>query len=165
MVYAVPLACLVAALLALVWAQGGDASRDATGGGLDAKATSAARDVLEAPARKSSADRFLKDLASVVDAGSGAGADGAEIPAVTWRSEADVPQAGDELLEAYRDEGEVSIVASGYLDLKGNAWGAVFRGPGGWVDIATVMAVDGASEIRAVRLVPDDAAKRGGGDA
>ena len=58
-----------------------------------------------------------------------------------------------EVLGRYRDMGGVSLRASGYLDLAGNAWGAVLAGEGGWVDaVAVFERSDGGGVARVVRM-------------
>lgn len=101
------------------------------------------------PAEESSAGGFLHDLAQAPDRGE-------MVAAVGWDEWRGVPGAAADVLAAYRDEGESELVTSGYLDLKGNAWGALVRGGRRWVDVVSVMADAGepSSRVRVVRLLP-----------
>lgn len=158
-------ACVIAALVALAWAGSRGDRADADGAkpeaGSDESAMSdearrLAASVGDVPARDSSAAAFLADLAE-------AGRE--DRAAVAWESEAGLTGEAAGVLGSYRDAGGVELAASGYLDLKGNAWGALLRGDAGWVDVVTVWAAsaddrDRGSRVRIVRLLP----VRGEGD-
>ena len=58
----------------------------------------------------------------------------------TWTADEPIDDLAGDILRAYRDSGEARLVASGYLDLKGNAWGAIVLFPAGWVDMVVVTA-------------------------
>lgn len=65
-----------------------------------------------------SENRFLADLAAGCRKDLGGGA-----VSVAWRSDGDVVEVGSQIVERYRDEeSSSSVVASGYLDMSGNAW-------------------------------------------
>lgn len=161
--YAVLAGCATAALVACLWgAPGAGSRREEAGTGADAgadaegRAERRAQGILELPARSSSSTRFLDDLARSEGGDEGAAA-------VTWERDADVPALAAEVLEAYRTAG-VELATSGYLDLKGNAWGAVLRGGEGWADVVTVAGEGPAaaggerSRARVVRLWPQEGA-------
>ena len=81
----------------------------------------------------------------------------------SWSSEQPIDELARSVLLAYRDLPHVQLATSGYLDLKGNAWGAIVFDPDGWVDIVTVAEEgDESSCARVVRMV---AAKDGAANA
>lgn len=65
-------------------------------------------------------------------------------------------RAAADLLRAYREVPTAQLALSGYLDIKGNVWGAIVRDGRGWVDMVTVAADagDASCRLRAARLVP-----------
>lgn len=65
------------------------------------------------------------------------------------------PVAGD-ILDRYAACGTARLATSGYIDIKGNVWGAVIEDGRGWVDVVTVTeAPDGASSTaRVIRILP-----------
>ena len=72
----------------------------------------------------------------------------------SWSSEQPVDELARSVLLAYRELPHVQLATSGYLDLKGNAWGAIVFDPDGWVDIVTVAEEgDDSSCARVVRMV------------
>ena len=56
------------------------------------------------------------------------------------------------------------LALSGYLDIKGNVWGAIVRDGRGWVDMVTVAADtgDASCRLRAVRLAPQTISSKEG---
>lgn len=64
-------------------------------------------------------------------------------------------EAAADMLRAYREVPTAQLALSGYLDIKGNVWGAIVR-DGGWVDMVTVAADAGDTSccLRVVRLTP-----------
>lgn len=66
-----------------------------------------------------------------------------------------VPVAGD-ILDRYAACGTAQLATSGFIDIKGNVWGAVVEDGRGWVDVVTVTeAPDGASSTaRVIRMLP-----------
>ena len=59
---------------------------------------------------------------------------------------------------SYRAVPTASLAVSGYLDLKGNVWGAVVRDSRGWVDVVHVSTTEAAerTEVRVARLARED---------
>lgn len=145
--------CLVAAAGALAWAglRGNSSSQTASDPG-SSPDLEAAREVVESRGKvvPSARSSFLEDAS----AASAASADG--LATVGWDDGAALPDAAAGVLEAYAGEGACALAASGYLDLKGDAWGAVVRGAAGWVDIVSVSArEDGSSSVRVTRVRGD----------
>ena len=110
-------------------------------------------------------ESFLDDLDAAAEerrASPAAPADGsASEVGVAWSVEAEVDVLAEEVVEQYRGVPGASCAASGYLDLKGDVWGAVIRG-GSWVDVTVSSALDAdgtRSTARVVRLLPDGAPK------
>ena len=70
-------------------------------------------------------------------------------------------EAAADLLRIYREVPTAQLALSGYLDIKGNVWGAIVRG---WVDMVTVAADagDASCRLRAVRLVPQASGSKEG---
>lgn len=101
-----------------------------------------------AGARESSPDSFLRDLDTARKADA--------VHAVTWVERTDLPEAAADALEAYRSQTTASVVASGYLDLKGNAWCALVSDATFGVDVLYVTTDEAAtsSRVRVVRLAP-----------
>ena len=58
------------------------------------------------------------------------------------------------MLRAYREVPTAQLALSGYLDIKGNVWGAIVRDGRGWVDMVTVAADvgDASCRLRVIRL-------------
>lgn len=165
--YALPAACAVAALLAFSWAGGAEGGRISDGDGVDGIAAGGLETATDRLLRggepsPSSRERFLDDLSTAVAAGRGREEGGA---VVAWSERSDVPELAATVLSAYRDGGTASLATSGYLDLKGNAWGAVARDSRGWVDIVLVSTADGeTSEARVARLSASGARGTGEGE-
>lgn len=65
------------------------------------------------------------------------------------------PVAGD-ILDRYAACGTARLATSGFIDIKGNVWGAVIEDGRGWVDVVTVTeAPDGTSSTaRVIRMLP-----------
>ena len=65
-------------------------------------------------------------------------------------------EAAADMLRAYREVPTAQLALSGYLDIKGNVWGAIVRDGRGWGDMVTVAADtgDASCRLRAVRLSP-----------
>lgn len=88
-----------------------------------------ARELVEGEARTSTPESFLDDL------NQGAFADGERddrtgvvgVSSVQWKVREDIPKATEPVLNAYAEHGGAHLLASGYLDLRGNVWGAVIR--------------------------------------
>lgn len=103
----------------------------------------------DAQVSSSSAETFLSDLARVASASA---------YGVTWEDEKDVPECAASVLEGYRSREGCELACSGYLDIKGNTWGAVVWSPPDWVDVVYITVPDGggASTVRIVRLTAED---------
>lgn len=97
--------------------------------------------------KSSDADRWLDDLASSDKAA----------PAVEWVEPQDLVSVASALLERYERIDSAALETQGYLDLKGNVWGAMVSDRRGWVDMVTVMSneADDQTTVRVVRLVAD----------
>ena len=77
----------------------------------------------------------------------------------TWTVEAPLDELAGDVLRAYRDTPGTELATSGYLDLKGNAWGAIVIGGDGWVDVIVVAAGkdDASATARIVRMTASSA--------
>ena len=75
---------------------------------------------------------------------------------LAWSEDRPMTEAAADLLRAYREAPTAQLALSGYLDIKGNVWGAIVRDGRGWVDMVTVAADagDASCRLRVVRLVP-----------
>lgn len=148
----IAVAVLLIACALVVWGHAKLAFLDEDTGTAEVAATEEVADAVsrieDAQVSFSSAEAFLSDLARVADATHG----------VTWEDEGDIPGCAALVLASYRDQGECELACSGYLDIKGNAWGAVVWCPPDWVDVVYITVPDGgsASTVRIVRLSPDD---------
>ena len=71
-----------------------------------------------------------------------------------WTSAQPINELAADVLRAYQGVSGARLMTSGYLDLKGNAWGAIVLDECGWVDIVTVVAEEGneASTARVTRI-------------
>lgn len=99
-------------------------------------------------ARASSPERFLDDLDEADDGDA----------SVTWSVSGDLVEPASDVIRAYRDMGTATLVTSGYLDLKGNVWGALVQGGTDWVDMVVVTTTEdgGETTVRVARLRADD---------
>lgn len=79
--------------------------------------------------------------------------DGADI-VISWSDASDVPVLAEAVLAAYRDDGSASLMASGYLDLSGNAWAALLWDGSRWVDVVSVVSSGEGATARIVRMLP-----------
>lgn len=142
-------ACAVAAAGALLWAA--HRSRDGmeeSSASLDEEVRRALLGERDEQARVSSVPGFLDDLDEL-----SRDADG---PVAVRVDDAGglVALAGD-VLDEYREAADANVVTSGYLDLKGNAWGALVECGSDWVDVVTVMEdAEGMGTARVVRMSP-----------
>ena len=75
-----------------------------------------------------------------------------------WTVDAGLEEAVSEVLDLYRQDGAARLLAYGYLDLFGNAWGALVAEPGAWVDVVVAQADEGdeTTTLRVARLVPQE---------
>lgn len=131
-------------------ASGGSTEGDGRAGAGDADAVTLETflDVLDAGASDSA-------LADVPNASSGAVGDVGSAE-VSFDVAGGLVAAAEGVLRAYRALPEAQLLTSGYLDLKGNAWGAIVWDGVGWVDIVTIsMGKDGAAAtVRVARNLP-----------
>lgn len=99
-------------------------------------------------ARASSPERFLDDLDEAGDGDA----------SVAWSVSGDLVEPASDVIRAYRDMGTATLVTSGYLDLKGNVWGALVQGGTDWVDMVVVTTTEdgGETTVRVARLRADD---------
>lgn len=83
---------------------------------------------------------------------------------LAWTEDRPMTEAAADMLRAYREVPTAQLALSGYLDIKGNVWGAIVRDGRGWVDMVTVAADvgDASCRLRVVRLVPKTAGSKEG---
>lgn len=84
----------------------------------------------------------------------------AVVAKVSWSDDCPLPEAAADVLRAYREVPTARLALSGYLDIKGDVWGAIVRDGRGWVDLVIVAADEGdaSCRLRAQRLVPPSGA-------
>lgn len=103
------------------------------------------------------AESFLADLDAAPKEPVEAGAtEGVESSSVSWCEERALTAVAQDVLSAYGELPQVELMASGFLDLKGNTWGAIVRLQNEAIDMMTVMCdeEDSESTVRVVRLNP-----------
>ena len=110
------------------------------------------------------AQTFLQSLdaqAGTVPEPSG---DSAIAARLAWSEDRPMTEAAADMLRAYREVPTAQLALSGYLDIKGNVWGAIVRDGRGWVDMVTVAADtgDASCRLRAVRLAPQTISSKEG---
>ena len=168
---ALPVLCLVVGIAA--WWLGSGATHTehkAPDDGAEAAEARARIDAAMEDAHPSSTKGFLADLAQLAGARAQRGTssapetnEGADVApadgayAVSWEAAEPVNQLAAAVLEAYRAAASTQLATSGYLDLKGNVWGAVIQSDE-WVDVVVVAAsgeedADERATARVVRLV------------
>lgn len=99
--------------------------------------------------RRSARDRFLGDLSEMRSE------EGA-CWSVEFEESGSLPAIAEGVLKEYARVPSVDLIASGYLDLKGNVWGAVLRGGTLWCDVLLVSTEDDAvSRVRVTRTIPE----------
>lgn len=154
-----PVVCAGVALAALLWVRSSEsASAEGTGdeSPLTAEGERLFRAMSSGDAIATETERFLSDADAAADALL-AGGEGDGTAVLAWNEPADVPELSGDILRAYQSAGEARLVTSGYLDLKGNVWGAVLEDARGWVDIVSVSTTNGdESEARVVRTVVEE---------
>ncbi len=81
--------------------------------------------------------------------------------AVELRMDEGLVPAACSVLQVYQGVEGARLYSSGYLDLKGNAWGAIVQARSGCIDVVTIAALeeDSASTVRAVRMFATDDAE------
>lgn len=158
--------CVAAAIAALVWVGDASGSGASPSGvpdaeeagretgeepdGLDedaAEAIERARDLADVSIDESSAEAFLGDLEA-------RGREARMSAGVRWTVASDLVEPAREVMRAYRELPDASLLSSGYLDLKGNVWSALIQGGSLWVDMVYVAADEAGdeTEVRVVRF-------------
>ena len=162
-------ACLTVAIAVALWGLGvarqqrPDATADLGSGSAAVSQAEDARDVDDSDVAVT-AQTFLRTL----DKRSGTATDSSEDNAIAvrlaWSEDRPMTEAAADMLRAYREVPTAQLALSGYLDIKGNVWGAIVRGGRGWVDMVTVAADtgDASCRLRAVRLVPQTISSKEG---
>ena len=153
------LACAVVAVAVAVW--GLNAVRQqrlgvaADAGSAAASQKDDARDADDANAAVT-AQTFLQALDERAGAATGSSANNAVAVRLAWSECRPMTEAAADMLRAYREVSTAQLALSGYLDIKGNVWGAIVRDGRGWVDMVTVAADAGdtSCRLRVVRLTP-----------
>lgn len=154
-------ACLTVAIAAALWGLGvarqqrPDATTDLGSGSAVASQTKDARDAGTQDAAVT-ARTFLQALDERAAGATEPSADNAIAVRLAWSEDRPMTEAAADLLRAYREVPTAQLALNGYLDIKGNVWGAIVRDGRGWVDMVTVAADagDASCRLRAVRLVP-----------
>ena len=164
-------ACLTVAIAAVLW--GLNAARQqrpgaASDSGSDSAVASQKDETRDADdsdvAVTVTAQTFLRTL----DKRSATATDSPEGNAIAvrlaWSEDRPMTEAAADMLRAYREVPTSQLALSGYLDIKGNVWGAIVRDGRGWVDMVTVAADtgDASCRLRAVRLVPQTISSKEG---
>ncbi len=99
--------------------------------------------------RRSARDRFLGDLGEMRS-------EEGTCWSVEFEESGSLPAIAEGVLKEYARVPSVDLIASGYLDLKGNVWGAVLRGGTSWCDVLLVSTGDDAvSRVRVTRTTPE----------
>lgn len=155
------LVCLLVAIAVTLWGLGiarqqrPDATADSGSG---SAAVSQAEDARNASAQDAAvtAQTFLQALDERAAGATEPSADNAIAVRLAWSEDRPMTEAAADLLRAYREVPTAQLALNGYLDIKGNVWGAIVRDGRGWVDMVTVAADagDASCRLRAVRLVP-----------
>lgn len=155
------LACVFMAIAAAVWGLNA-ARQQRLGVAADAGASSATASQNDDTRDAGSADTavtaqtFLQALDERAGAATGPSADNALAVRLAWSEDRPMTEAAADMLRAYREVPTAQLALSGYLDIKGNLWGAIVRDGRGWVDMVTVAADtgDASCRLRVVRLTP-----------
>ena len=102
------------------------------------------------------AQTFLQALDERAGATADSSANNAVAVRLAWSECRPMIEAAADMLRAYREVPTAQLALSGYLDIKGNVWGAIVRDGRGWVDMVTVAADtgDASCRLRVVRLTP-----------
>lgn len=110
--------------------------------------------VMSGHVRASSLGGFLDDLRAWQKDAARMG-DG-PCASVEFEERASLPALAEDVLKVYASTRTASLVASGYLDLKGNVWGAVLREGMSWCDVLLVTTEDDVvSRVRVTRVLPE----------
>lgn len=73
------------------------------------------------------AQTFLQALDEQVASATEPSADNAIAVRLAWSEDRPMTEAAADLLRAYREVPTAQLALSGYLDIKGNVWGAIVR--------------------------------------
>lgn len=154
-------ACLIVAIAAVVW--GLNAARRHGSDSVEAPAVARQDDAAQNDG-VSAADgdapvtvqTFLQSLDTQAGAVPEPSGDSAIAARLAWSEDRPMTEAAADMLRAYREMSTAHLALSGYIDIKGNQWGAIVRDDRGWVDMITVAADEGdaSCRLRAVRLIP-----------
>ena len=152
------LVCLLVAIAATLWGLGvarqqrPGATADLESGSAVVSQAEGARDMGGQNAAVT-ARTFLQALDERAASATEPSADNAIAVRLAWSEDRPMTEAAADLL---REVPTSQLALSGYLDIKGNVWGAIVRDGRGWVDMVTVAADagDASCRLRAVRLVP-----------
>lgn len=153
------LACAVVAVAVAVWGLNA-ARQQRLGVAADAGSAAASQKDDERGADDANAavtaQTFLQALDECADAATGSSANNAVAVRLAWSECRPMTEAAADMLRAYREVPTAQLALSGYLDIKGNVWGAIVRDGRGWVDMVTVAADAGDTSccLRVVRLTP-----------
>ena len=168
---ALPVLCLAVTLAAVWWglsARGGsDVGGDAASNVADSVRAPDGMATGDASGVASSGDSPSRDGAFLAAlARDAAGADPSRDGVVArqaWTEERSLPLAAADVLRAYADEPTASLAMSGYLDIKGDVWGAIVRDARGWVDMVgcTAGKDDASCSVSVVRLAPKGQGRTG----
>lgn len=155
------LVCLLVAIAVTLWGLGA-ARQQRPGATADLRSGSAAMSQAEGAGAMGgqnaavTAQTFLQALDERAASATEPSVDNAIAVRLAWSEDRPMTEAAADLLRAYREVPTAQLALSGYLDIKGNVWGAIVRDGRGWVDMVTVAADagDASCRLRAVRLVP-----------
>lgn len=158
------LVCAVVAMAAAVWGlnaarqQRLEIAADAGSSFAAASQKDGARDAGDENAVVT-AQTFLRALDERAGSATGSSADNAVAVRLAWSECRSMTEAAADTLRAYREVPTAQLALSGYLDIRGNVWGAIVRDGRGWVDMVTVAADagDASCRVRVVRLTPQTA--------
>lgn len=155
---------MLGALVEVAVRLGGTAPGEAPREGSGATVAEAVDDPVRVLDGEAESGAFLERLESQSGTASGEGEatePGADaVPAspasVSWTEEGGVVEMASRVLNSYQEVPGAVLMTSGYLDLKGNAWGAIVRGGGEWVDIVLIVTAEtepGAEDLSSARVV------------
>lgn len=154
-------ACLVVTIATVLWGlnaarqQRSGAAADADSGSTTVSQKDETPDAGDADVAVT-AQTFLQKLDERAAGATEPPADNAIAARLAWAEDRPMTEVAADLLRAYREVPTAQLALSGYLDIKGNVWGAIVRDGRGWVDMVTVAADAGDASccLRVVRLTP-----------
>ena len=154
-------ACLVVAIAAVLWGlnaarqQRSGAAADTDSGSTAVSQKDETPDAGDADVAVT-AQTFLQKLDERAVGATERSAGNAIAVRLAWSECRPMTEAAADMLRAYREVPTAQLALSGYLDIKGNVWGAIVRDGRGWVDMVTVAADagDASCRLRVVRLTP-----------